>query len=116
MPHSPLRLAVVVLVPAALAALVLAALSLAYRRALVRGLRERHPVVWATLGGPGQGAAPRTPGARRVARFVRAGGHFSLNDADLAAAGRLHLVTSRAAAGVLLLGVAVWLLLARASR
>jgi len=102
MPHSPVRLAWLLLLPAASAALSLAALSLAYRRTLVRGLRERHPALWSRLGA-------------RVGPFLRAGGHYELNDADLAAAGRLHLVTWRAAVGlgVLLLGLAAWLLLAR---
>lgn len=100
MPHSPVRLALLVLLPATSAALALAALSLAYWRTLVRGLRERHPVLWSRLGG-------------RVGAFLRAGGHYALNDADLAAAGRLHVVTGRAGVGVLLLGLAVWLLLAR---
>src|SRR5688500_18168617 len=100
MPHSPVRLAWLVLLPAASDALSLGALSLAYRRTLVRGLRERHPALWSRLGG-------------RVGPFLRAGGHYELNDADLAAAGRLHGVTWRAAGGVLLLGLVVWLLLAR---
>jgi hypothetical protein len=51
-----------------------------------------------------------------VAAFLRAGGHYRLNDADLAAAGRLHLVTARSSAAFLLLllvSVGAWLLLAR---
>lgn len=106
-------LAAVLLVAALLAALVLGGLSLAYRRALVRGLRERHPALWAELAGASGRGAPFTPGGRRLARFLRAGRHYAVNDADLAAAARLYLVTGRVAAAVALLGVGLGVLLAR---
>ena len=113
MPPAPPALAAVLLVAALLAALSLAGLSLAYRRALVRGLRERHPALWAELAGASGRATPFTPGGRRLARFLRAGRHYSLNDADLAAAGRLYLVTGRVAAAAALVNVGLWVVLAR---
>lgn len=98
---------------AGVAALALGALSLGYRRTLVRGLRTRHAAAWQALERPGERAVPWEPGNRRLAAFVRAGGHYRLNDADLAAAGRLHLVTARSSAVlavVLLASVGGWLL------
>jgi len=113
MPPTPPAIAAVLLVAALLAALFLGGLSLAYRRAVVRGLRERHPALWAELAGTSGRGAPFTPGGRRLARFLRAGRHFSVNDADLAAAGRLYLVTGRVAAAVAMVGVGLGVLLAR---
>ena len=98
---------------AGVAALALGALSRIYRRTLVRGLRLRHPDAWEALARPGERGPPWSPGSRRLAAFVRAGGHYRLNDADLAAAGRLHLVTGRSSALlliVLLAGAGAWLL------
>ena len=95
------------------AALALAALARIYRRTLVRGLRSRHPAAWEALERPGEGDVPWSPASRRLGAFLRAGGHYRLNDADLAAAGRLHLVTGRSGAGLLLLlvlALGAWLL------
>jgi len=88
----------------------LAALCAAYRHALVRGLRDRHPRLWEelALAAPLGLSTPRS--AWRLSAFLRAGRHYTLNDADLAAAGRLYVVTSRTLA-VLVIATAVGLLL-----
>jgi len=85
---------------AALTACVLGALSVAYRRTLVRLLRERHEALWEELGRPPASELPWDRGARRLRAFLRAGRHYALNDADVAAAGRLLVVTERAAAAL----------------
>jgi hypothetical protein len=96
--------AVAVALVAAGAVCVLTALHVAYRRTLLRMLRDRHPDVWEELARPGWPEWPWSASARRVAAFLRAGRHYALNDADLAAAGRLCLVTGRAAAVVAVVG------------
>jgi hypothetical protein len=95
---------------AAGAAGVLAALHAAYRRTVVRLLRDRHPQVWEQLGRPAPVAPLWGRSARRLAAFLRAGRHYGLNDADVAAAGRLCVVTGRAAMMAGMFGaMAVWL-------
>jgi hypothetical protein len=100
----------VVLAVAGLGACALAALSLAYRRTLVRLLRERHTAVWAELGHPAPLAAPARAGARALAAFLRAGRHYTLNDTDVAAAGRLYAVTARGALLLATVAAAIWIL------
>jgi hypothetical protein len=88
----------------------LAALCAAYRYALVRGIRDRHPRLWEELARPVPLGLPTPRSAWRLSAFVRAGRHYTLNDADLAAAGRLYVVTSRTLAA-LVIATAVGLLL-----
>jgi len=95
---------------AAGAAGVLVALHAAYRRTLVRLLRDRHHDVWEQLARPAPLAPPWRRSARRLAAFLRAGQHYRLNDADLAAAGRLCVVTARAAVAAGLAVIVVWFL------
>jgi len=77
----------------------------------VRMLRERYPDVWEELARPAPLARPWSRSARRLAAFLRAGRHYGLNDADVAAAGRLCVVTGRAAIVLGMVGsVVVWLL------
>jgi hypothetical protein len=99
------------LVTAGAAALTaLAALCVAYRAALVRGLRERHPALWEELGRPTPLGVPG-PTGRRLGAFLRAERYYTLNDADLAAAARLYVVTRRALTAAVALGAVGWLLL-----
>ena len=67
--------------------------------ALLRRLRERHPPRSGRSSRARAGRAAPFAGGRRVARFLRAGQHYTVNDADLAAAGQLRVVTWRAARG-----------------
>jgi len=97
-----------------LAAGVLAALCAAYRYALVRGIRDRHPLLWEELARPAPLGFPTPRSARRLSAFLRAGRHYTLNDADLAAAGRLYVVTSRTLAALVIATAAGLLLRSRA--
>jgi hypothetical protein len=102
--------AVALLVALGVAAAALAIATVAYRRLFVRLLRERHAPLWEELGRPEPLIVPWAHAARRLRAFLRAGRHYTLNDADVAAAGRLHVVTARALAALISAAAAVWFL------
>ena len=88
-------------------AVALGALCVSYRRLLLRGLRDRHPVLWDELGRPAPLGVPTADARRRLGAFLRSGRYYTINDADVAAAARLYVVTRRALAALVLAGVAV---------
>jgi len=91
----------------AVAALLLGALCAAYRYTLVRGLRDRHPSLWDELGRPAPLGLPRAAAARRLGAFLRSGRYYTVNDADVAAAARLYVVTRRGLGALVLAGMVV---------
>ena len=90
----------------AAAALLLGALCLSYRYTLLRGLRDRHPSLWDELGRPAPLGLPGPGAARRLSAFLRSGRYYAVNDADVAAAARLYVVTRRVLGALVLAGVA----------
>jgi hypothetical protein len=90
----------------AAAAVVLGALCVSYRYALLRGLRDRHPSLWDELGRPAPLGPPTPRSGRRLGAFLRSGRYYTVNDADLAAAARLYVVTRRVLGALFVAGVA----------
>jgi hypothetical protein len=91
----------------ATAALLLGALCLSYRYTLLRGLRARHPSLWDELGRPAPLELPRRGASHRLGAFLRSGRYYTVNDADVAAAARLYVVTRRVLGALVLAGAAV---------